>query len=182
MTGKGILIVENPLVRRLNIFGFVRRFPHKDGIQNDAHTPYINLKRMSPCGPVPVNNLGGDVVGRPAYSFALFVSVFHTSGQAQVPHLYVHIGIEEKVPEFQVAVNHILTMHVTSGFHDLLQEICCFRFGEAFTTFDHFVQTLILAEFKENIAIVLIFKVVFVLANKPMFQIAMDLDLSLQLW
>lgn len=78
MFGKAVLVVNNTLVGRFHILGFVRRFANQHRVENDSHGPDIDFKRMTPLGLVSLNDFGRNIIGRAANGFAFFVLVFQS--------------------------------------------------------------------------------------------------------
>lgn len=181
MTWETVLVRQNPVIGCLDILRFVWRFAYQNRIQNNPDRPNINFKRMTPFGFIALNNFRRNVIGCSTDRLSLFILVFDTRGETEITNFDVHILVEKEIAEFEIAVNDMGFVHVTSRMNQLLQEIGCFRFCESFSPFDHFIETLIVTQLEQDVAIVAIFKVVFVLTNVFVFECAMNLDLGLQL-
>jgi len=144
---KAVLVVQNALVRALDVFGLVGRFANEHRVQDDAHGPDVDFEGVSPLGFVALNDFGCNVVGRPANGFALFVLVLDARREPEVTHFDVHVAVEKQVAEFEIAVNDVLVVHVPCRLQELSHVIGRFRFGHSFAAFDQFVETLVVAEF-----------------------------------
>ena len=137
---------------------------------------------MSTFGFITLNDFRCNVVGCPTNCLSLFVFIFDTRRETEITNFDVQILIEKKIAEFEIAMNDIDFVHVPRRKNELLQEIGSFGFGEALSPFDHFVETLVVTQLEQDVAIVAIFKVVFVLTNVLVFERSMNLDLGLELF
>ena len=78
-------------------------------------------------------------------------------------------------------MDHILPVHVPRRFEQLLHEKGGLGLGEAFASLEQLIETLVVTEFQQNVAVGSVFKVVFVLTHKAMLEIAVNFDFGLQL-
>ena len=78
-------------------------------------------------------------------------------------------------------MNHVLIVHVFGGFTELMHVVGSFWFSEFLPAFDHFVETLIMAQFEKDVAIRSVFKEVLVLADVSMLECSMNLNFGLKL-
>lgn len=79
-------------------------------------------------------------------------------------------------------MNDVQLVHVFRRLEQLSHEIGGLGFGESFPSFDHFVETLVVTQFEENVTIVSVLKVVFKGAHVTVFEGSVDLDFCLQLY
>lgn len=74
-----------------------------------------------------------------------------------------------------------MPVHVPRCFEQLLHKKSGLGLSEAFASLEQLIETLIVAEFQQNVAVGSVFKVVFVLTHIAVLEIAMNFDFGLQL-
>lgn len=181
MTGKAVFVGQNALVGTLDVLGFVGRLAYEDGVQDDTHGPDINLEGVTSFGLVVLDDFGCDIVGCSTDGFPFLLSILQTRGQAQISNFDVEVLVQKQVTEFEITVDHILIMNVLYRFQQLHHEEGRFGFRQSLSSFDHFIQTLVVTQLEEDVTIVTILKEVFVFTYVLMFECTVDLDLGLEL-
>lgn len=83
-------------------------------------------------------DFGGDVVGRSAKRLLPFALVLDFGGETEVSDLDVQFVVEEKIAEFEVAVDYMVLMEVVDAGEDLFHVEACFGFGYDFPAFLEF--------------------------------------------
>lgn len=125
-------------------------------------------------------DLRGDVVGRSALGVSSLVKVIQLHRQSEVPNLDLVTFAQKYVGELDVSVNDFAAVNFLNAQNNLNQEVPYFGVVQAFSIFQNLVQIPILAIFKQNINILLIFKDVLELHDVLMLQFPMNLDFLLQ--
>jgi hypothetical protein len=78
-------------------------------------------------------------------------------------------------------MDHKLIMKVMHGFQQLTHNKGCFGLGQALSTLDHLVHTLIVTQLQQDITVLAILKEMFVLTHMPVLERAVNLNFRLQL-
>ena len=78
-------------------------------------------------------------------------------------------------------MDNIALVHEANSLNYLRHEKPSLLFSQLFPSFDHFIDTLIVAEFKEDVTVCFVFKEVFVFADIGMLHCPVDFNLCLKL-
>ena len=85
--------------------------------------------------PLLLQNLGCDVVGRPAYSFLAITLAFNFSGQSKITYFAVHLLVDQNIPQFQIPVDYALLVDIDHGLDDLADVYSGLELCQSFSSF-----------------------------------------------
>ena len=80
-----------------------------------------------------LGNAFGSSVGQSAADRRLFIKLRLNFGKAEIYHLYDAFAIHQNVGCFDIAMDHIFTMHVTYPLHQLFEHVFGLFFLQLFS-------------------------------------------------
>ena len=179
MTWKAVLVSNNSLIRCLDVLRFVRRFANQNGEENDSHRPNVYLERVTPGCLVALNDFWGNVIGCSTDGLSFFIGMLQFRGQSKVAYFNTEMTIQKQVAQLEITMDNTIVVKMQDSIEKLSHKQGSFWLCETLSALDHFIQTLVVAKFKQNVAIVAIFEEVLVFTNILVFQCAVDLNLGL---
>lgn len=147
MIGKAVLVSQDAVVCRLDVFGFVRRLADQDCVENNSHGPNIYFKGVPTLSFVTLNDFWCNIVGRPANRFPLFIPIFHSRCQTKITHFYVQVLIQKQIAKFEITVDDRMSVHVPNSLRKLPKKKSSLWLRQSLPSFNHLIQTLIMAKF-----------------------------------
>lgn len=164
---------------RFDVFRLEGRSADDKSIQNNTNRPSINFKT------VPIRrikqDLRGDIIRSPANGLLPLSRVLNERGQAKVPNLDIHIGIEEQISKLQVAMDNLVGVHIVARSYELHHEKAGFRFGKPPSTPQHVHQRAALAQLERHIDVIVVLKTFLESHNIGMVKGSVDLYFRIQL-
>lgn len=126
-------------------------------------------------------DLGSDVVRRSANG-PLFLSVkIELCGESEISQFDLHFFIDEKVAQFQVSVNDAMGVEILQCIDDLQCVALYLELVQSLAPLQELIETVVRAQFKQNVNIVDVFEEVNKLCYVGMLNRPVNLDLAHQL-
>ena len=123
-------------------------------------------------------HFGCDVVRSTANGSLLFTVKVELRRQTEIAQLDLHLVVEEKIPELQVAMDDSVLVKVLQGINDMRSVALNFQLVKALTPFEKLVHALILAKLEEDVYILAVLEEVLEVAHVVMLDTSMNLDLA----
>ena len=178
MIRERVAILSDSPVRGLDVGRFERRLADDEGVDDDAERPDIDFIRVTAFA---FEHFGCDVVRSTANSSLLFTVKVELRRQTEIAQLDLHLVVEEKIPELQVAMDDSVLVKVLQGINDLRSVALNFQLVEALTPFEELVHALILAKLEEDVYVLAVLEEVLEVAHVVMLDTSMNLDLAHEL-
>ena len=178
MIRERVAILSDSPVRGLDVGRFERRLADDKGVDDDAERPDIDFIRVTA---LAFEHFGCDVVRSTANSSLLFTVKVELRRQTEIAQLDLHLVVEEKIPELQVAMDDSVLVKVLQGINDLRSVALNFQLVEALTPFEELVHALILAKLEEDVYVLAVLEEVLEVAHVVMLDTSMNLDLAHEL-
>ena len=175
MVRERVAILSDSPVRCFDVGRFERRLADDKSVDDDAERPDINFIRVTA---LAFEHLGCDVVRSTANSSLLFTVKVELRRQTEVAQLDLHLVVEEKISEFQVAMDYSVLVKVLKRINDLRSVALDFQFVKALAPFEKLVHALILAKLEKDVYIFAVLEEVLEVAHIVMLDASMNLDLA----
>lgn len=167
------------LIGHFHFVGLERRPPEHKRIADDPSRPDIHFVGVTDGA---LDYFGGNVVGRPTHCPFLLVAELQFGGESEVPHLEIHIFVEEDVAHLEIPVDNPVAVHVLKRGHYLQHEIACLLDGELLPLLDHLAEGLVGAEFQHDVHVLGVLEHAVELHDVLVVEGLVDLYLRQQLW
>lgn len=162
-----VLVAFDSAVCGLDIGCLKGRFSDYQRVDDDSEGPNVDLIRMTSSS---FQNLRSDVVGCSANG-PLFLSVkIELCGKSEVSQFDLHFFIYEEVAQLQVSVNNAMRMQVFQRIDDLQGVALDLELVQALASLEQLVETVVGAQFKQDVNIVDVFEEVNKLCHIRMFD------------
>ena len=175
MIRERVAILSDSPVRGLDVSRFERRLADDKGVDDDAERPDIDFIRVTA---LAFEHLGCDVVRSTANSSLLFTVKVELRRQTEIAQLDLHLVVEEKIPELQVAMDDSVLVKVLQGINDMRSVALNFQLVKALTPFEKLIHALILAKLEKDVYILAVLEEVLEVAHIVMLDTSMNLDLA----
>ena len=117
------------LINGLDLLRLEWRTTNDECIQNDADGPGIHFEAMTVGG--VEEHFRSDVVWCATDGLLAFARILDQSGKSEIPDLDIHTGIQKQVPEFEVAMNDLMGVHIMTSPYELYHKESDLGVGEA---------------------------------------------------
>lgn len=152
-------------------------FSYNKRVNDDSQRPNVNLIRMSD---LSVKNLRRNVVRCSTNCVFLLSIEFQFSCKTKITKFDFHFFVEEEIAKFKISVDHFVTVQVFECDNDLNDVALHFEFRETLSALDEFIESIVRAQFEQNVNVFVIFKNVLESNNVLMIQTLVDLDFRYQ--
>jgi hypothetical protein len=175
MFWEGVLVSFDSSVCGFDISGFKGRFANDQGVNDYTERPNIHFVRMS-CS--SFQHFRRDVVRSTANGSFLFSIKIELGSQTEVTQFDLHFIIDEQIAQLQVSVNDSVGVQVLQSTDDLHGVALDLQLVKSFPAFEKFIETVVGAQFKQDIDILHVFEKVHKLSHVHMLHRPVDFDLA----
>lgn len=101
--------------------------------------------------------------------------------ESKVSHLDIHVAVKEEIAELQIAVDHLVLVHVVTGTNQLDHEEARFGLGEFASAAEHVHEGAGGTEAESHVDVLVVFETLVKLDNVGVLKGAVNLDFSIKL-
>ena len=136
------------LVQSVGVQTFKGGLSDGEHVQNDPQGPDIRRVLVAA---ILIQNLGRNIIGRPADRESPFFGRLELHRQAEVAQLYAHVFGKKEVPELQIPVHDLAAVEVNDRQQQLVKVVLDLVLGQRFALFVNMVQSFVLAQLQNDI-------------------------------
>ena len=128
-----------------------------------------------------LEDLGGDIVGSTTNGTLALTIEFKFGCETEITNLDLHLVVKEEVTKLEISMDDAMTVQVLHSSADLVDVALDLEFVQALTASEQLIQRLVLAQLKEDVHILSVFKEVLEADDVVLVERAVNLDLGHQL-
>lgn len=128
-----------------------------------------------------LEDLGGDIVGSTTNGTLALTVEFKLGCETKITNLDLHLVVKEEVTKLEISMDDAMTVQVLHSSADLVDVALDLEFVQALTASEQLIQRLVLAQLKEDVHILSVFKEVLEADDVVLVERAMNLDFGHQL-
>ncbi len=123
-----------------------------------------------------LEDLGGDIVGSTTNGTLALTVEFKFGCETEITNLDLHLVVKEEVTKLEISMDDAMTVQVLHSGADLVDVALDFEFVQALSASEQLIQRLVLAQLKEDVHILSVFKEVLEADDVVLVKRAMNLD------
>ena len=128
-----------------------------------------------------LEDLGGDIVGSTTNGTLALTIEFKFGCETEITNLDLHLVVKEEVTKLEISMDDAMTVQVLHSSADLVDVALDLEFVQALTASEQLIQRLVLAQLKEDVHILSVFKEVLEADDVVLVERAVNLDFGHQL-
>ncbi len=105
-----------------------------------------------------LEDLRGDIVGSTTNGTLALTVEFKFSCETEITNLDLHLVVKEEVTKLEISMDDAMTVQVLHSGADLVDVALDFEFVQALSASEQLIQRLVLAQLKEDVHILSVFK------------------------